>query len=46
MFMHLCVELVNCLLLAVLVRYTSINDFSRTDKIQIVKGFEKKLNSN
>ena len=34
-------EIINCLLFTVVVRYTSINDFSRIDKIQIVKLLQK-----
>ena len=40
-FMYLCVEIINCLLFTVFLQYTSLNDFSRIDKIKIVKSFEK-----
>ena len=41
MFIYLRVEIINCLLFTVVVRYTSINDFSGIDKIQIVKLLQK-----
>ena len=35
--MYLCVEITNCLIFTVLLQYTSINDFSRIDKIKTLK---------
>ena len=40
-FIHLCIEITNCLLFTVLLQYTSINDFSRIGKTKAVNGFEK-----
>ena len=40
-FMYLCAEIIYCLVFTVLLHYTSINHFSRIDKIKTVKVFEK-----